>query len=65
MLGRTDSTHYTQAGLTKAVFRFMPFPMNRTAGDLSRVHGVDERVGIEGYLTGVKFYVRFLELSLW
>ena len=62
MLGRTDSTQYADISGGK-VFRFMPFPMNRTAGDVQRVHGIDERVGQEAYLQGVKFYIRFLQLA--
>lgn len=62
MLGRTDSVHYTH--LTDNIFRFMPFHMNKTAGDVQRVHGVDERVGTQDYLQGVKFYIRILQLSL-
>lgn len=64
MLGRTDSSHYVGLGLTEQVFRFMPFTMNRTAGDVRRVHGVDERVSADAYVRGIGFYVRLLELSL-
>lgn len=61
MLGRTDSTHYTNLS-SGNIFRFMPFTINRTAGDLQRVHGIDERVGTETYLNGVKFFIRYLQL---
>ena len=61
MLGRTDSTHYTHLS-SGNIFRFMPFTLNRTAGDLQRVHGIDERVGTETYLDGVRFYIRYFQL---
>lgn len=64
MLGRTDSTQYVGQGLVRDVFRFAPFPMNRTAGDLARIHGVDERLSADGYVQGVKFFARFLQLAL-
>ena len=61
MLGRTDSTHYIQLSGGN-IFRFAPFTSNRTAGDVQRVHGIDERVGTDTYLDGVRFFIRYLQL---
>ncbi len=44
--------------------RFLPIALNRTAGDLRRVHGVDERLATSSYLGAVAFYTRFLDLAL-
>lgn len=66
MLGRTDSSQYTRAyeGTHIEVFRFMPFSVDSKAGALRSIHGLDERIGTESYLGGVKYYTRLLELSL-
>jgi len=61
MLGSTDSRHY--AHLSNDIYRFAPFTCNRTGGDLQRIHGVDERVGVDTYLNGIRFYVRYLDLA--
>ena len=61
--GGTDSKHYQRlcGGQT---LRFMPVGMNRTAGDLKRIHGIDERVSEEAFLDAIRFYIRFLQLAL-
>lgn len=52
----TDSRHY--AGLTDRVYRFAP---NRFGpDDLARIHGTDERVGIEDYGRMIEFYRRLI-----
>ena len=62
MLGKTDSGLYSKTGA--ATFRFMPFRVNRTAGDLSRIHGINERLSQASYLDGIQFYMRLLQLAL-
>ena len=62
MMGKTDSGLY--ANQDSQVLRFMPFPVNRTNGDLLRIHGINERLSQESYLKGVQFYLRFLQLAL-
>src|SRR6185369_11235522 len=54
--GGTDSKHYQR--LTRNVYRFLAVPME--AKDLPRLHGTDERVGIEGYAGAVRFFARLL-----
>ena len=61
MLGRTDSTQYIHLSGGN-IYRFTGFTVNRTAGDLQRVHGIDERIGVDTYLNGVRFYIRYLQL---
>jgi len=57
VLGGTDSRHFSE--ITPNVYRFAPFRYD--GDDLKRPHGIDERMSIEGYLDGVRFYVRLLE----
>jgi carboxypeptidase PM20D1 len=62
LTGGTDSKHY-QAIAGGQTLRFMPVAMNRTAGDLKRIHGIDERVSTTAFLDAVRFYVRILQLA--
>jgi carboxypeptidase PM20D1 len=48
----TDARHYS--GLSRNVFRFLPLRL--TQGDLERMHGIDERVGIRVYETAIRTY---------
>ncbi|CAL8471245.1 g10787 [Coccomyxa elongata] len=63
LTGGTDSKHY-QALCGGRTLRFAPVAMNRTAGDLKRVHGIDERVSTEAFLDAIRFFTRFLSLAL-
>lgn len=62
LTGGTDSKHYQRlcGGQT---LRFMPVAMNRTAGDLKRIHGMDERVAEGAFLNAIRFYIRLFELA--
>ena len=57
MLAGTDSRHF--APLTDAVYRFMPLRL--TLEDTRRIHGTNERVGIDDYTDLVRAYRRLLE----
>jgi carboxypeptidase PM20D1 len=59
VLGGTDSRHF--ADLAGGVYRFGPVRFRRD--DLARVHGKDERIAIEEYLTGIRFFMRMLETA--
>ena len=63
LTGGTDSKHYQDlcGGQT---LRFMPVAMNRSAGDLKRIHGMDERVAEGAFLDAIRFYIRFFQLAL-
>ena len=52
----TDARHYS--GLTRNVFRFLPLRL--TARDLERVHGIDERIGVNEYETAIRTYRQLL-----
>jgi carboxypeptidase PM20D1 len=52
----TDSRHYL--GLAGGVYRFRPYPIR--PADLSRVHGVNERIGVEDYARMIAFYADLL-----
>ena len=59
--GATDSRHYTK--LTDSVYRFSPLWIK--SEDLSRVHGTNERIGVDDFHKMVQFYAEFIrELSL-
>src|SRR5256712_3076492 len=53
----TDSRHY--ARLTPNVLRFVGAAIGRD--DLRRVHGTDERVGVQAYATAVRVYLQLLK----
>jgi len=56
VVGGTDSRHY--ARLTPNVLRFVGAAIGRD--DLRRVHGTDERVGVQAYADAVRFYLQLL-----
>jgi carboxypeptidase PM20D1 len=57
VVGGTDSRHFSK--LTPNVYRVSL--VRAGPGDLSRIHGTDERVGIENYGEMVRFYVQLLQ----
>jgi carboxypeptidase PM20D1 len=48
----TDARHYS--GLGSNIFRFLPLRL--TPGDLERMHGVNERIGIRDYESAIRAY---------
>jgi carboxypeptidase PM20D1 len=52
----TDARHYT--GLSRNVFRFLPVRL--TSQDIERLHGIDERIGIEEYEAAIRTYRRLV-----
>ena len=50
--GATDSRHYVP--LTSSIYRFSPFVLN--ADLLKTIHGIDERIPVEGLARMVQFY---------
>ena len=56
VLGATDGRHYYK--ITDKVFRFSPIPL--TKGDLSRIHGINERISVDGYSKSVAFYATLI-----
>jgi carboxypeptidase PM20D1 len=54
--GGTDTRHYVS--LSRNIYRFAPVRMNEE--DLGRLHGTNERVGVENYGEAVRFYAQLL-----
>jgi len=57
VIAATDSRHYV--GLADAVYRFLPTRL--AAEDLTRMHGLDERIAIENYLEIIRFYAQLMK----
>ena len=60
LTGGTDSKHL--GPLADSVFRFSPIPIDRTKGDLKLVHGIDERLPTESFLSAMRVYLRAITL---
>lgn len=56
-LGASDSRFYT--GLTDAVYRFAPFHLTRAERDA--LHAPDERIRVDVWLRGIRFYRALIE----
>jgi carboxypeptidase PM20D1 len=56
VVGATDSRHYSR--LTPDVLRFVGAGIGKD--DLRRVHGTDERVGVQAYADAVRIYIQLL-----
>jgi carboxypeptidase PM20D1 len=56
VLAGSDAKHYVP--LADDVYRFRPLRFGRD--DLTRVHGIDERVAISDYEAAIRFYVELL-----
>jgi carboxypeptidase PM20D1 len=54
--GATDSRRYR--ALSPNIYRFVPMRLNPK--DLDRLHGTNERLGIESYGEIVRFYAQLL-----
>jgi carboxypeptidase PM20D1 len=59
MLGASDSKHFTV--VTDNIYRFAPIAV--TSEDMARVHGIDERTGVEDYLKGISFFYTLIRNS--
>ena len=57
LVARTDSVHYYS--ITRNVYRF--FPAVRDESDVDAVHGVNERMGVENYVSAVQFMAAMIE----
>jgi carboxypeptidase PM20D1 len=57
MLAATDSRHFHR--VWPRVYRFTPLRMSTE--QRASIHGVDERIGVEALLDGVRWYRRLLE----
>ena len=57
VMGGTDAKYY--AARSENVFRFLPLLV--TEDELGRVHGTDERVGVSGYATAIKYLYQLIK----
>jgi carboxypeptidase PM20D1 len=57
MLGATDARHY--AGLSPYVYRFRPHRLDTK--DLERIHGINERIGVENHAESIQFFYQPLK----
>lgn len=57
VVGGTDSRHYEEVADNN--YRFLPYLMG--PDDLSRVHGVNERMGLDAYAMMIKFYAQLMK----
>ncbi len=55
-LGGTDARHY--AGLSERVYRFTPMVLR--GEDLTRIHGTNERIGVEALGNAIAFYYQLI-----
>lgn len=53
LVGATDSRHLAELN-ESAVYRFLPYVLNDE--NLNSVHGVDERVTVDGFANAINFY---------
>ncbi len=56
VVGATDTRHFDD--LAEDVYRFLPVVL--VPDDTRRIHGTDERIGVEDYKNCVRFYVQLL-----
>lgn len=56
-VGNTDSRHFTN--VTNAIYRFNPLLLR--SDDLPRIHGLNERISIEGYEKQVEFLFHLIQ----
>jgi hypothetical protein len=61
LMGRTDSANFAHLS-DGGVLRFLPIPLNRTAGEIGLVHGINERISVAQFLGAARYYVQVMQL---
>jgi carboxypeptidase PM20D1 len=56
VVAATDARHFTE--VSSNIYRFTPFHLN--AANIGCFHGVDERVGVDEFKDGIRFYRRLI-----
>lgn len=56
-IAASDARHFHE--LTSNIYRFRPIRARHE--DRSRVHGIDERIGVENYIEMIRFQIRLIE----
>lgn len=57
VIATTDSRHYQD--ISDNIYRFAPMIMKPE--DLKRIHGINERISIENYKNGIRFYYQVIK----
>ncbi len=57
VIGTTDSRHYAE--VSRNIYRFSPIIV--TSEDMARIHGLNERIGIDDFLRGIGFYYQLIK----
>ena len=57
LMGGTDGRHYER--ISENVYRFNPIEID--SQDLSRIHGINERISVDNYLNMIRFYYHLIE----
>lgn len=57
LMGATDSRHFT--AICERVYRFAPFRMSKAQRE--SIHSYDERIGVDDFEEGVRWYGRLIE----
>jgi carboxypeptidase PM20D1 len=52
VIGATDARHFVE--VSGNVYRFLPFDVPR--GDVAGMHGTNERLAVDAYADGIRFY---------
>jgi carboxypeptidase PM20D1 len=57
MMGATDARHFS--GVSDNIFRLSPIVLDQE--DMSRIHGIDERISIENLANMIRFFVQIIQ----
>lgn len=57
VVGATDARHY--GAISDNIYRFSPMILK--SEDLKRLHGINERISIENYKEGIRFYYQLMK----
>ena len=57
LMGGTDGKHYER--ISENVYRFNPIQID--SQDLSRIHGINERISVDNYFNMIRFYYHLIE----
>ncbi|MDQ3536066.1 MAG: M20 family peptidase [Bacteroidota bacterium] len=57
VVGATDARHYKD--ISDNIYRFSP--MILVSEDLKRIHGLNERISVENYKNGIRFYYQLIK----
>jgi carboxypeptidase PM20D1 len=56
-VGNTDTRHFWE--ISDSILRFSPIYLHKT--DVARMHGLDERIGVDVYKNNIDFYYHLIK----